>query len=89
MAENGLAVQEPGGLSPGARPFSLCIQHTGSISWCLLTWSRRVPMATDHPLLKNLTLVWKDGELEGIDPNFTKAGSVSDKVIDFVQTCPM
>lgn len=31
-------------------------------------------MATDHPLLKNLTLVWKAGELEGIDPNFTKLG---------------
>lgn len=46
-------------------------------------------MATDEPLLKNLTRVWKVQELEGIDPNFTKAGSVSDKVIDFVQTCPM
>lgn len=46
-------------------------------------------MATDQPLLKNLTFVWKVQELEGIDPNFTKAGSVSDKVIDFVQTCPM
>lgn len=40
-------------------------------------------MATDEPLLKNLTRVWKVQELEGIDPNFTKAGSVSDKVIDF------
>lgn len=73
MAGDGLAVQEPGGLPPGARPFSFCIQHTGSVSWYLL---------------KNLTLVWKVWELEGIDANLTKAGSVSDKVIDFVQTCP-
>lgn len=70
-------------LVPGLSPFSSRI-----ISWCLLEWSRRVPLVTDQPLLKNLTLVWKAQQLEGIDPNFTKAGSVSDKVIDFVQTCP-
>lgn len=73
-----------------------CARAWWPLPWCqaflplqhLLTGSR-VPMATDQPLLKNLPLVWKVQELEGIDPNFTEAGSVSDKVIDFVQTCPM
>lgn len=65
MAGDGLAVQEPGGLSPGARPFSLC-----SISW----QGAEFPWQLTNLSLKTSPLFGKFRSLKGLIQTSLKLG---------------